>query len=410
MTTTSSSERDTTTKKKFLPKSVRNSQKLDPSTFVNQTPFRTVERRYKSKNQLLDLSDVIDISLLNDANWKKTSGKEIEWTKIVRKVVLGRQVGQAVLNRLDSIIPREKDWEDFLNAEIGLFGYQFDGFPGLTYIPNPFPPSFHRYVIKRCLRDYTLPPNTSNLTTHYDLPPDGLWTVYENWWNLNRERAQNGLEPLSEQLIPLKKRTETNNSYYGNDDADHSESNSGNGGVVPEENQKRHIGINVNCQENGSEKSRSALSGSSVSSSIQTSTTKSSETQSSAGTSGGPVQSNHHMKCLPPSILLARLRWHTLGYQYNWSNKTYFTHQMYPFPDDLNLLIKAIADSTANMYNDKNENVGTKYSGDEYSSQAGVVNYYQLKDALMAHVDRSEENMAAPLVSMRYLSDHHIRH
>jgi alkylated DNA repair protein alkB family protein 1 len=41
------------------------------------------------------------------------------------------------------------------------------------------------------------------------------------------------------------------------------------------------------------------------------------------------------------------------------------------------------------------------YQGTQYRPEAGVVNYYQYKDTLMGHVDRSELNMDAPLVSIR---------
>jgi alkylated DNA repair protein alkB family protein 1 len=34
--------------------------------------------------------------------------------------------------------------------------------------------------------------------------------------------------------------------------------------------------------------------------------------------------------------------------------------------------------------------------------QAGIINVYQLKDALTAHVDRAEQNMEAPLVSLSF--------
>ncbi|ORY33285.1 hypothetical protein BCR33DRAFT_665312 [Rhizoclosmatium globosum] len=41
----------------------------------------------------------------------------------------------------------------------------------------------------------------------------------------------------------------------------------------------------------------------------------------------------------------------------------------------------------------------TGYTKEQYKSEAGIVNFYQMPDALMAHQDRSEVNMEAPLVS-----------
>ncbi|KAK9765061.1 hypothetical protein K7432_006905 [Basidiobolus ranarum] len=104
---------------------------------------------------------------------------------------------------------------------------------------------------------------------------------------------------------------------------------------------------------------------------------------------------------LPPSQLIRRLRWITCGYQYDWLEKKYAVDKRFPFPED----IKDIATSVAKAI----EGVGyigpdgsgyvNQYSGDEFKAEAGIINYYQLKDSLMAHVDKSEINMDAPLIS-----------
>lgn len=41
------------------------------------------------------------------------------------------------------------------------------------------------------------------------------------------------------------------------------------------------------------------------------------------------------------------------------------------------------------------------YSVDHWKPEAGIVNFYQYKDSLTAHQDRSELNTEAPLLSFR---------
>ncbi|KAJ3034770.1 hypothetical protein HDU99_010668 [Rhizoclosmatium hyalinum] len=60
------------------------------------------------------------------------------------------------------------------------------------------------------------------------------------------------------------------------------------------------------------------------------------------------------------------------------------------FPPDLDAMTRAVIESVQGI---------TGYTKEQYKSEAGIVNFYQMPDALMAHQDRSEVNMEAPLVS-----------
>lgn len=82
-----------------------------------------------------------------------------------------------------------------------------------------------------------------------------------------------------------------------------------------------------------------------------------------------------------------KLRWTTLGYQYDWSTKTYNFDpaSVIPFPIDL-----AEWSSTFAL----------ELGFPDFRAEAGIVNYYQPHDSLTSHVDRSELNMQAPLLSM----------
>lgn len=106
-----------------------------------------------------------------------------------------------------------------------------------------------------------------------------------------------------------------------------------------------------------------------------------------------------------PSELVRKLRWVSLGYQYNWSEKSYFFDRPIPVPEEAAKLSIAIAKAVEGIGYRQGDGFRwqNNYKGDNYIPEAGIVNYYQLKDTLMAHVDRSELNMEAPLISMRYV-------
>lgn len=86
---------------------------------------------------------------------------------------------------------------------------------------------------------------------------------------------------------------------------------------------------------------------------------------------------------------IRKIRWITLGYQYNWTTKEYnFDDKDFnaKFPEDLSEWTKNAA-----------EKLGF---GSGFKPEAGIVNFYQPDDTLTGHVDRSEKNMTAPLISL----------
>lgn len=85
--------------------------------------------------------------------------------------------------------------------------------------------------------------------------------------------------------------------------------------------------------------------------------------------------------------LLRKIRWVTLGYQYDWTSKEYdFAKDPVPFPPELAEYCRKVCARLG--------------FGHDYRAEAGIVNYYQTGDTLTSHVDRSERNMEAPLLSM----------
>ncbi|CAO3651371.1 unnamed protein product [Cunninghamella echinulata] len=100
---------------------------------------------------------------------------------------------------------------------------------------------------------------------------------------------------------------------------------------------------------------------------------------------------------LPTSELIKRLRWITLGYHYHWPTKTYHLDRRFPVPTTVSEIVTSVVYAIENVGGQDWKNT---YQGKNYQPEAGVVNYYQYRDTLMGHVDRSELNMEAPLISI----------
>ena len=84
---------------------------------------------------------------------------------------------------------------------------------------------------------------------------------------------------------------------------------------------------------------------------------------------------------------LAKLRWITLGYHYNWTTNIYEStaDRISPFPEEIRDLCKLHA----------------SWCGDEtFDPQAGIINYYHVNSSMMkAHQDESEFTFDEPILS-----------
>jgi len=81
-----------------------------------------------------------------------------------------------------------------------------------------------------------------------------------------------------------------------------------------------------------------------------------------------------------------KLRWATVGYHYNWTDKIYDPLDFTPLPPDLVTLCRIFASAL--------------FPDTPYQPEAGIINYYHLNSTLSAHQDHSEYNMKAPLISV----------
>jgi alkylated DNA repair protein alkB homolog 1 len=211
-------------------------------------------------------------------------------------------------------------------------------------------------LIYNCLQKYTQAPNSSSLDAHYEVPAEGIWNVYKK----SQCRASNEDDP--ELLIRRKSRS--NNGQTITESADPYDASSTSGQQMKSTETDPDT-VDMKLEQKASSNTTSEL--------------------------------------LHPSELVRKLRWVSLGYQYNWSEKTYFFDRPIPVPEEAAKLSIAIAKTIEGIgyRQDDGFRWQNKYKGDNYAPEAGIVNYYQLKDTLMAHVDRSELNMEAPLISMR---------
>lgn len=82
------------------------------------------------------------------------------------------------------------------------------------------------------------------------------------------------------------------------------------------------------------------------------------------------------------------LRWISFGYFYDWNTKKY-SNDKEDVPQEIERLMKDL----------------TSILGFDFKPEAGVINYYNCKSRLSAHVDQSEGNLSVPLVSLSFGSD-----
>ncbi|ORZ24045.1 hypothetical protein BCR42DRAFT_342045 [Absidia repens] len=300
-------------------------QKMD--SYVNQNPFRYAERNFKARN-IPDsiMSKVIDTSeLLNNKESTMDKFSNIQHTTLTQDL---RQSSPNLFGKADD------QWRHRT-----LDAYLLSDIPGLIIIPNPFTPEAQRRLIKHCLTNYALPPNTSSLDAHYDRPVSGIWDLYkrEQQGVLTTDDDDYYVLPRKAQAVPLE-----DSSFYGGD---------GGGGGDNDDYKK-------------------------------------------------PVNST--LPRLTPSELLRKQRWVTLGYQYDWKTKVYDLEHGLPMPKELDEMAKTVVSAVEGIGSDAALSWKNTYPGSSFKAEAGVINYYQLRDTLMAHVDKSEVNMDAPLVSVSF--------
>ncbi|KPI89314.1 hypothetical protein ABL78_1543 [Leptomonas seymouri] len=99
----------------------------------------------------------------------------------------------------------------------------------------------------------------------------------------------------------------------------------------------------------------------------------------------------HATTCYQPPM-----RWATLGYSYEWTNKVYHRDRFSPFPASLRQRMCELVSLVAQVKQD-----GFRCAYPEvYEPQTAIVNYYPVGSMMMCHQDISEETLEQPLLSL----------
>ncbi|QRV87549.1 2OG-Fe(II) oxygenase family protein [Ceratobasidium sp. AG-Ba] len=261
-----------------------------------------------------------------------------------------------VRGRTDAVKTKE------IGLKGGKKGYLVERIPGLVLLPSFVSPSAQQSLVARCLREHARSPNESNLDAHYLVPPAGLW----NEWEKVAKHRQ--IDPGFDVVIDIKWKDGINADQYHPPDTERTLVNNATGSAA------------------FATKSQPKLE---------------------------PMPSSS-LQPTPVSALISKLRWSNIGLNYHWGTKSYdFDRQKVPFPDDIRDIC---VDAVRNVdWRDVWEGVeladGLKWDDGEdwigwehtYEPDAGIINFYQPKDTLMGHVDRSEISSTSPLVSISYV-------
>ncbi|KAI8967297.1 hypothetical protein BDF20DRAFT_829763 [Mycotypha africana] len=331
-------------------------KKKNAKTYVNQTPFRYMERNFKSIVPPPDFSQVVDFS--KGINFAEQG---------VTAVSLSQDLKQLSPLFGDPANDNEPCTNDDPSA---AQAYIIKSVPGLIIIPQAFTPKAQRHLIKECLRNYPRAPNTSNLHTHYHVPEEGIWPLFE-------KQVKGTLKPSDPQFYVAKKAVVDSEDDHHDDD-------------TSSDDEHEHDKTNNNNNNNTCAMNAPTACSDDFKPIID-------------GPKPDPLPAPG-VPLLPPSVLVRKIRWITLGYQYHWPTKTYHLDRRYPFPPEIAEITKAVVTACENVGGKKEDGTDewrNTYKGSDFEAEAGVVNYYQFRDTLMGHVDRSELNMDAPLVSIR---------
>ncbi|KAF9129047.1 hypothetical protein BGW39_004524 [Mortierella sp. 14UC] len=340
-----------------------------------RTPFREAELTFLARHPVPDFSLALDFRQPADELLKKHPK--------IRRVRLSEGKKLSEFSELFGVRGAEQEDQDRED-----FAYLHEDHPGMIYIPAAFTPSAQRTLIKGCLKEYSRHPNKSNLDTHYKVPSSGLWDLHENVY-LKKQTLD---DPSV--FVPRKADVDNQANGYGSDD-DGDEEGEAQDKDASGKKQETEPRPKPTPSQPPTKKSKSSDN---PAPQRRTMVPITDETPSVPDNIPKiDPEPSSQVPILPPAQLLRKLRWITLGYQYHWPSKTYHFDQNAPFPKELCILSKAVVAAVEDK-----DKFQYPYPAEDFLAEAGVINYYQLKDRLMGHVDRSELNKHAPLVSFSF--------
>ncbi|EKM55906.1 uncharacterized protein PHACADRAFT_174062 [Phanerochaete carnosa HHB-10118-sp] len=337
------------------------------------TPFRAAEKRFKAKWPPPDMSSVLDLHL-EDTDCASGSGGEASQTGR-RGAVDWRQIDVPVNEKGNKayVFPRISGMRDHFVSRMYILiayiicKYMICRLSGLVYLPGFVSSDEQRRLIHWSLKDHAKLPNETNLDAHYLFPPGGLWDVYLKFLN----------DGTDEETIQPKASTSSSPAASS----------------TP-----------YNASADPTSGPRTLISNSPASPSLL---------PTLLTLSTPPPAPSPNAKPCSPAALVPKLRWANIGWHYHWGNKQYdFTRGR---GGGVAEVYRAVCKRAVQSVNWEDVYRGIAITADEgdggaieewrtwredYEPDAGIVNFYQTSDTLMAHVDRSELCAASPLVSI----------
>ncbi|KAF8959032.1 hypothetical protein BDZ97DRAFT_1923177 [Flammula alnicola] len=230
--------------------------------------------------------------------------------------------------------------------------YTVPQIPGLVILPSFVSEQKQRDLVRWSLARHARQPNDTNLDAHYLLPEDGLW----NSWLLARDDPERDFQ--------------------------------------------------VKPRASGSEQPKALPSGPRQLVNNEPASLESFKTMST--TPKPPPEPSPTVQPASVSSLVYKLRWANIGWFYHWGTKQYdFTKGRGTIDQELrSICIEAVKMVDWKEVHASNQadwgTAGPDWDtwDQTYEPDAGIVNFYQERDTLMAHVDRSEVCATSPLVSI----------
>ncbi|KAH9955609.1 hypothetical protein BC827DRAFT_1141187 [Russula dissimulans] len=255
--------------------------------------------------------------------------------------------------RADAVQTREVGLEDArVHTARTRKAFTVDGIPGLVILPSFVSQDTQRELIRWSLCQHARHPNETNLDTHYSLPACGLWSTH--------------LHSPETIILPRLSSSPTP--------------------PPPDSSGPRQLISNTPA-------SPAAFS-------LIKDTPK------------PPPAPSTHARPLTAAELLPRLRWANIGWSYHWGTKQYdFAREVQPVGEPFRKICTEVVRSIRwhDVFGCPDAESLDGWGDDDphwraweetYEPDAGIVNFYQTRDTLMGHVDRSEICATSPLVSI----------
>lgn len=195
--------------------------------------------------------------------------------------------------------------------------WTFPGPPGVVLLKDCISVEIQAKLVQYALEDWSKAPNLSNLDAHFNVPLEGIWHQF------GKDPASL-VEPRTFQTLATQ--------------------------VVAYENDEE---ISLTEDAAGSTKENDNLTALKI---------------------DPPTDPKRKPTPEVATQVLKRMRWVTLGYQYNWTEKEYFFDRSPPFPTELSTIVKSDLD--------KIEHLDSRLNCKDYKCEAGIVNFYHVSISL----------------------------